>query len=44
VVKGGRDGSNEQMRFAKLVRVVMGIARVGSKSEYAYEEALERYS
>jgi hypothetical protein len=44
VVKGGRDGSNEQMRFAKLVRVVMGIARVGGKSEYAYEEALERYS
>jgi hypothetical protein len=42
VVKGGRDGSNEQMRFAKLVPVVMGIARAGSKSEYVYEEALKR--
>jgi hypothetical protein len=42
VVKGGVDGNNEQMRFAKLVPIVMGIARAGSKSEYAYEEALER--
>jgi hypothetical protein len=42
VVKGGRNGSNEQMRFAKLVPVVMGIARAGSKSKYAYEEALKR--
>jgi hypothetical protein len=42
MVKGIRDGSNEQMRFAKLVPIVMGIARVGSKLEYAYEEALER--
>jgi hypothetical protein len=42
MVKGGHDGSNEHMRFAKLVPVVMGIARAGSKSEYEYEEALER--
>jgi hypothetical protein len=42
VVKGGGDGSNEHMRFAKLVPVVMGIARAGSKSEYVYEEALKR--
>jgi hypothetical protein len=41
-VKGGGDGNNEQMRFAKLVPVVMGIARAASKSDYAYEEALER--
>jgi hypothetical protein len=34
VVKGGHDESNEEMRFAKLVPVVMSIARVGSKSEY----------
>jgi hypothetical protein len=43
MVRGGRDGSNEQMRFVKLVPVVMGIARAGSKSEYAYEDALERF-
>jgi hypothetical protein len=30
VVKGGPDGSNELMRFAKLVPVVMGIARAGA--------------
>jgi hypothetical protein len=42
MVKGGRDGSNEQMRFIKRILVVMGIARAGSRSEYAYEEALER--
>jgi hypothetical protein len=41
-VKGGGDGNNEQMRFAKLVPVVMDIARAASKSDYAYEEALER--
>jgi hypothetical protein len=42
VVKDSLHGSNEQMRFVKLVPVVMGIARAGSKSEYAYEEALKR--
>jgi hypothetical protein len=41
VVKDSLHGSNEQMRFVKLVPVVMGIARAGSKSEYAYEEALK---
>jgi hypothetical protein len=30
------------MRFAKLVPVVMEIARADSKSEYAYKEALQR--
>jgi hypothetical protein len=42
MVKGSRDGSNEQVRFVKLIPVVMGIARAGSRSEYAYEKALER--
>jgi hypothetical protein len=42
MVKGGVDRNDERMRFAKLVPAVMGIARAGSKSEYAYEEALQR--
>jgi hypothetical protein len=42
MVKGGQGGNQEQMHFAKLVPVVMGIARTGSKSDYAYEEALNR--
>jgi hypothetical protein len=42
MVKGGREGNPEQMRFAKLVPVVMGIARAGSKSEYASDEALKQ--
>jgi hypothetical protein len=42
MVKGSRHGSNEHLRFAKLIPVVMGIARAGSRSEYVYEEALER--
>jgi hypothetical protein len=35
MVKGGQGGNQEQMRFAKLVPVVMGIVRAGSKSDYA---------
>jgi hypothetical protein len=42
MVNGGQDGNNEQMWFAKLVLVVMSIARVGNKSDYAYEETLQR--
>jgi hypothetical protein len=40
--KGGQDGNREDMRFAKLVAVVMGIARVGTKSDYVCEEAYEK--
>jgi hypothetical protein len=40
--KGGQDGNREDMRFAKLVPVVMGIARVGTKSNYVCEEAYEK--
>jgi hypothetical protein len=40
MVNDGQDGNNEQMWFAKLVLVVMSIARVGNKSDYAYEETL----
>jgi hypothetical protein len=42
MVKGGLGANQEQMWFTKLVPVVMGIARAGSKSDYAYEEALNR--
>jgi hypothetical protein len=42
MVKGGHGENQEQMRFAKLIPVVMGIARAGNKSAYAYEEALNR--
>jgi hypothetical protein len=42
MVKGGRDDNQDQMRFAKLIHVVMGIARTGSRSDYAYQLALEK--
>jgi hypothetical protein len=42
VVKGGQDGNREEMQFAKLVPVAMGITRAGTKSDYACEEAYER--
>jgi hypothetical protein len=41
VVRGGSNGNQEQLRFVKLIPVVMGITRVGSKSPYAYEETLK---
>jgi hypothetical protein len=37
--KGGQDGNKEDMRFARLVPVVTGIAQVGTKSDYACDEA-----
>jgi hypothetical protein len=40
--KGDQDGNIEDMRFTKLVPVVMGIASVGTKSDYACEEAYEK--
>jgi hypothetical protein len=40
--KDGQDRNREDMRFPKLVLVVMGIARVGTKSDYACEEAYEK--
>jgi hypothetical protein len=40
--KGRQDGNREDMRFAKLVPVVMGITRAGMKSDYAREEAYEK--
>jgi hypothetical protein len=42
VVKGRQGGNNEQMQFTKCVPIVMGIARAGSKTDYAYEETLQR--
>jgi hypothetical protein len=42
MLKDAQDGNMEDMRFAKLVPVVMGIARVGTKSDYACEEAYEK--
>jgi hypothetical protein len=33
IVRGGRDGSEEETRFTKLVPLMMGIARAGSKSD-----------
>jgi hypothetical protein len=38
IVKGGRDGTEEETRFAKLVPLMMGIARVGSKSDYICDQ------
>jgi hypothetical protein len=38
MVRGGRDGRKEEIRFAKLVPLVMGIARAGSKSDYRCDE------
>jgi hypothetical protein len=40
--KDGQDRNMEDMRFAKLVPVVMGVARAGTKSDYACEEAYEK--
>jgi hypothetical protein len=40
--KGGQDGKREDMRFTKLVPVVMGIARARTKSDYTCEEAYEK--
>jgi hypothetical protein len=40
--KGGQDGNKKDMRFAKLVPVVMGIARAGTKSDYTCDEAYEK--
>jgi hypothetical protein len=42
VVNGGWDRNKEEMQFAKFVPVAMGIARAGTKSDYASEEAYER--
>jgi hypothetical protein len=42
MLKDGQDGNREDMRFAKLVLVVMGIARACTKSDYACEEAYEK--
>jgi hypothetical protein len=40
--KDGQDGNKEDMQFAKLVPVVMGIARAGTKSNYVCDEAYEK--
>jgi hypothetical protein len=40
--KGGQYGNREDMRFTNLVPGVMGIARAGTKSDYACEEAYEK--
>jgi hypothetical protein len=42
MLKGRHDGNREDMRFTKLVLDVMGITRVGTKSDYACEEAYEK--
>jgi hypothetical protein len=42
MVQGGSNGNQEQLCFLKLIPVVMGVARAGSKSAYAYEETLKR--
>jgi hypothetical protein len=42
IVRGGRDGSEEETRFAKLVPLMMGLARAGSKSEYRCDETWTR--
>jgi hypothetical protein len=42
MLKDGQDGNREEMRFAKLVPVVMGITRVDTKSDYACEVAYEK--
>jgi hypothetical protein len=38
MVRGGRDGSEEETRFTKLVPLVMGISRTSSKSDYRCDE------
>jgi hypothetical protein len=40
--KGGQDGNREDMRFIKLILVVMSIARDGTKYDYACEEAYKK--
>jgi hypothetical protein len=40
--KGGQDGNREDMRFTKLVPIVIGITRARTKSNYACEEAYEK--
>jgi hypothetical protein len=40
--KDGQDRNIADMRLAKLVPVIMGIARAGTKSDCACEEAYER--
>jgi hypothetical protein len=42
IVRGGRDGSEEETRFVKLVPLMMGLARAGSKSEYRCDETWTR--
>jgi hypothetical protein len=42
IVRGGRDGSEEETWFAKLVPLMMGIARAGSKSDYRCDETWTR--
>jgi hypothetical protein len=42
MLKDGQDGNREEMRFAKLVPVVMGITRVDTKYDYACEVAYEK--
>jgi hypothetical protein len=40
--KDGQDVNRADMRFAKLVPIVIGIVRANTKSDYACEEAYER--
>jgi hypothetical protein len=35
VVKGRHDGNRQEMQFAKVVPVAMGIVRADTKSDYA---------
>jgi hypothetical protein len=42
MLKDGQDRNREDMRFAKLVPIVMGITRAGTKSNYVCEEAYEK--
>jgi hypothetical protein len=38
----GQDGNRKDMRFTKLVPVVMDIAHAGTKSDYTCDEAYEK--
>jgi hypothetical protein len=40
--RGGQDGNRKDMRFTKLVPVVMDIAHAGTKSDYTCDEAYEK--
>jgi hypothetical protein len=42
MLKGAQNGNREDMKFAKLVPVVMGIARARTKFDYACDEAYEK--